>query len=100
MLPPQECLCASESVSRQPEDGLVDEAELIAMQRLTELADEVESTHSCEVHRGRVMLEAALFTMLGGVHRQISIANEVFCRISVVCNGDPHARRQLDVGFT
>ena len=90
VLPAHQRLHPNELVVGQRHDGLVPHAELAALERAPQVSLEPQSTYRHVVQRGIEHRVPACAGVLGAVHRQVGVADDVLAR-SVRIGGHGHA---------
>ena len=92
MIPAHERLDAGDLARLQQDDRLIEQRELVAVDRVAQIGLELEPLHRLGVHARFVAAVLSLPALLRDVHRHVRVAQQVARGVIRVRDGDPDAR--------
>ena len=97
-VPAQQGFYGDDPTSAHVDDGLVGDRKLLAVDRPTQLAFELDLAQDVGVHLGLEQLDTALAQALGAVHREVGVAYETVGIVVRSGDGHPDARTHRGLG--
>jgi hypothetical protein len=89
MIPAKQSLCANCAAVGQPDDGLVDEVQLVAAEGGDEIALVFVAPFGLAAEVGIEVLDLPFAQLFGAVHRQVGVAHHVRRAVLQFGDGDP-----------